>query len=81
MQSLTLASPGVVLAQAVVGLLAEVAADAPYVLFAAALSCNHAQLRLCVAVTHATIHRAHRVTVTCWRGEKEGRVWAKITEY
>jgi len=61
-----------VLAQPVVALLAVVAARAFDVGFAATLAGDHAHVQVGVAVAHASLQRAHRVTVTVWRS-KVGR--------
>lgn len=57
-------------------LLAVVTAGAPDVGLAAALASDHAQLWVSVTVTHPPVRRAHWVTVTRWRREKEGG-WEK----
>lgn len=70
--TLTLAAMWIVVGQAVVTLLAVVTAGGLNVELTAALPGDHAHVQVCVAVTHTSLHGAHRITVTrCGEGECE----------
>ena len=60
----TLATKWVVLTEPIITLLAVIAARAFNVGFAPALSCDQPHVQISVAITHTSLQRSHRITIT-----------------